>query len=71
MNEKLRLRYVLLIMIRLQSSFLTINNSNPLLMNLEKKIQQAHNLSYKHLLPLSLSLRPQAVKGRKISQACL
>ena len=53
------------------NNFLTMNNSNPLLKHLEKKIQQAHNLSYKHLLPLSQSPRPQAVKGRKLSQTCL
>ena len=52
------------------SSFLTIINSNHLLKHLERRLQQAHNLSYKHLLPLSRT-RPQAVKGRKISQACL
>ena len=48
-----------------------MNNSNPLFKQLEKKTQQAHNLSYKRVLPLSQSLRPQAVKERIISQACL
>ena len=52
------------------SSLLTMN-SKPLLKHHGKKIQQAHNLSYEHPLPLSRSPRHQAVKGRRISQVYL
>lgn len=53
------------------SRFLTIINSSAPLEHPERKILQAHNLSYKHPLPLARSPRHQVVQTKKVCQVCL
>ena len=53
------------------SKFLTIINSNAPLEHPEKKTQSAHNLSYKHPLPLARSPRHQVAQRKRVYQVCL